>query len=55
MNVDCVPCGTRMVQHEYQFVCLKCEHRVEIEEWKNMENDIKRADEIGSWVKDKRI
>ena len=31
--MKCVKCGTRMVQHETQYVCLLCESRVEVEDW----------------------
>ena len=30
LKVNCLNCGTRMVPHELEFVCLKCEARVEV-------------------------
>ena len=33
MNVKCIKCNRRMVPHECIYVCLGCEHRVEIEDW----------------------
>ena len=33
MNLNCLECHTRMVQHECVYVCLLCEKRVGVEDW----------------------
>ena len=31
MNIDCLKCHTRMVPHGAKYVCLLCEHEIEVE------------------------
>ncbi len=38
MDIKCIKCNTRMVQHEAMYVCLLCEHEIEIEDWIELEN-----------------
>ena len=33
MNINCLKCSTRMVQHETKFICLLCENEIEVEDW----------------------
>ncbi len=49
MNIDCIKCHTRMVQHEAKYVCLLCEHEIEIEDWAEMENVYLKRAMIPPW------
>ena len=60
MNIKCLKCNTVMVQHGNKYVCLLCEHEIEVESATSgryidydfkcsggMPNDIKSASELG--------